>query len=369
MTVPAVFISSVVEGFEDVRAAAAAAIQGIRMYPIRSEELSADPESSRRALLDQVAGAEYYLLLLGARYGDYGAGEKSPTEDEYDEAVRLGRPILVLVQECELEPRQQEFLERIRGSWEEGVFYGTFAGAADVGTRVAAALARQQSAIVEDGPAAQERALALAAGERNYGWSGSLSARIAFTPLRQTTLLDPVALEQPGLGDDVIAALRGAGAIPQSVGIEATISSAGLKLGPPSQQSGPESEVAADGAIAISGPIGSEGMLGGMVIDPARLESLILASGRAAKLIWDRIDTRSEVGQVALVAAVLGAEHAAYGPSSSGSVSMGGSIPAVLLAPDPPQIIARGQLDQEALAHQVLASIRRVFADAGRVQS
>lgn len=69
MAVEAVFISSVVGGFEDVRTAAATAVSASGMYPIRSEELSADPASSRRALLDQVAAAEYYLLLFGARYG------------------------------------------------------------------------------------------------------------------------------------------------------------------------------------------------------------------------------------------------------------------------------------------------------------
>jgi hypothetical protein len=338
------------------------------MYPIRSEELSADPGSSRRALLDQVAAAEYYLLLLGARYGEAEPAATSPTEDEYAEAVRLGKPILVLVEEIELEPRQRLFLEQIRGTWGEGVFYGTFT-AADIGTKVAAALARQQSAIVEDGPAACERALALAAGRQNYGWGGTLTTRLAFVPLRQTTLLDPLTLEQPGLGDDLIAALRAAGAISQGVGIVAELTAAGAKLDPGPQQSGPDAAVEADGAITISGSVASEGMLGAMAIDPERLEALIAAAGRGAQLIWDRIDARAEIGQVALTAAVLDAQSVAYGPSSSGSVSLGGSIPAVLIAPDPPQVFARGQLGQDQVTHRVLAAIRRVFADAGRVQS
>lgn len=368
MAVDAVFISSVVGGLEDVRAAAAAAVSASGLHPIRSEELSADPASSQRALLDQVAAAEYYLLLLGARYGDTGSGETSPTEDEYAEAMRLGKPILVLVQEVELEPLQRQFLERIRGSWGDGVFYGTFTGADEVSAKVAQALARQRSAVVEDAPAAAERALLLAGEESRRGWHESATVRVAFAPLRKTTLLDPVALEDVALADDLIAALRAAGAIPQSVGMDGDISVAGVKLGPGPQQSGPEARIYADGAIAISGSVAAEGMLGGVQIDPDRLASLLAGAGRSAQLIWDRIDTRSEVGQVAVSAAVLDAQHLAYGASSSGSVPMGGSIPDTLIAPDPPYVAPRGQLDQESTSHRVQAAIKRVFADAGRVQ-
>jgi hypothetical protein len=66
---------------------------------------------------------------------------------------------------------------------------------------------------------------------------------------------------------------------------------------------------------------------------------------------------------------VLNAEHVAFGVSAPGSVSMGGSIPAVLITPDPPKIVARGQLDQEVVTREIVASIKRVFADAGRVQN
>ncbi|HZK15945.1 MAG TPA: DUF4062 domain-containing protein [Solirubrobacterales bacterium] len=369
MAVDAVFLSSVVAGFEDVRDAAADAISASGLHAIRSEELSADPASSQRALLDQVAAAEYYLLLLGAHYGDTGAGDTSPTEDEYAEAVRLGKPILVLVQEVELESRQRQFLERIRGSWDDGVFYGTFSGADELGAKVAQALARQRSAVIEDAPAAAERALALVGEDSRHGWHESATVRVAFAPLRQTTLLDPVALEDVALADDLIAALRAAGAIPQSVGMDGDVSAAGVKLASGPQQSGPEARIYTDGAIAISGSVAAEGMLGGMQIDPDRLASLLAGTGRAAQLIWDRIDTRSEVRQVAVSAAVLDAQHLAFGASSSGSVSMGGSIPDTLIAPNPPHVVPRGQLDQESPSHRVQAAIKRVFADAGRVQS
>jgi len=47
MAVESVFISSVIGGFEDVREAAATAVSASRLHPVRSEELSAAPASSR----------------------------------------------------------------------------------------------------------------------------------------------------------------------------------------------------------------------------------------------------------------------------------------------------------------------------------
>jgi hypothetical protein len=365
MAVDAVFISSAIESFEAVREAAASAVVASGMYPVRSEDLSATPDSSQRALLDQVGAAEFYLLLLGTRYGDTDAGDVSPTEDEYNEAARLGKPILV--QDTELEPRQYEFLERIRGNWGEGVFYGSFADAGDVGAKVAEALTRQRAGITEDGPAAQERAIALATAHDRSSWGDPASVRIAFAPLRQTLLLDAMALDDEGLADDLIAALRNGGAIPQSVGISAEVSADGVKLGPGPQQRGPEARVAAEGGISISASVAAEGMLGGMQIDPIRLGFFLIEAGRSAQLIWDRIDARSEVGRVAVTVAVLDAQHLAYGVST-GSVSMGGSVPPTVVAPNPPTLVPRAQLDQEALSRQLQASIKRVFADAGRVQ-
>jgi hypothetical protein len=365
VAVDAVFISSVIGGFEEVREAAAAAVSASGLYPIRSEELSAVPASPQRALLDEVAGAEYYLLLVGSRYGEVAAGTTSPTEDEFQEASRFGKPILVLVQEAELESRQREFLERIRGGWGEGVFYGTFAGAGDVGPKVGAALTQLRSAVEENAPAARERALTLASEEHRSGWNLSVAVRVAFAPLRQTVLLDSLALEQPGLSDDVIAALRAGGSIPQSAGVIADVSSEGIHLGPPSQQSGPRAQVCSDGAILVSGSAASEDNFAGMRISPEALAGFLVSAGRSAQLIWERIDARAEVGQVAVATCIPDAQHLAYGGSGS-SLSLAGTVPSMVIVPDPPQVIPRPQLDQEATARQLQAAIRRVFADAGR---
>ncbi len=366
MAVDAVFVSSVIGGFEEVRDAAAVGVSAAGLYPIRSENLSADPESSRRALLDQVAAAEYYLLLMGPRYGDPGANGMSPTEEEYEEAVRLGKPVLVLVQTEDMESRQRDFLERIRGTWGDGVFYGTFSDAFDIGARVADALIRQRSQVVDDAPSAREKAMSLAA--QRCTWTESVPVRAVFAPLRQTIVLDAIALEDERLVDDLISALRAGGSVPQSAGVIGQVSASGILLGPPPQQSGPQAEVGADGSISIAGSAAAEGTFGGMKIDPARLAAFIAAAGRSAQLIWDRIDLRAEIGKVAVAVAVHDAQYLAYGGSSEGSVSLGGSIPPTVISPDPPVVAPRAQLDKDRVSSQILAAIKRVFADAGRTQ-
>jgi hypothetical protein len=138
--VKSVFISSIQRDFGDVREAARKAVESLGMHPLMAETTGASEHSPRRALLDQVRDCNIFLLLLGPVYGEPGQSGRSPTEEEYEEAVRLGKPILVLKQNVEMEPEQQTFLERTRGSWEEGKLSGSFDGAADVGLEVVRAL-------------------------------------------------------------------------------------------------------------------------------------------------------------------------------------------------------------------------------------
>jgi hypothetical protein len=93
------------------RAAAKEAVESLRMQPSMAESAGASAETPRRALLGDVAAADIFLLLLGGRYGEVGQSGTSPTDDEFNEAVRLGKPIVALVQNCEREPNQEAFVD------------------------------------------------------------------------------------------------------------------------------------------------------------------------------------------------------------------------------------------------------------------
>jgi hypothetical protein len=340
------------------------------MHPVRSERLAADPDSPRRALLDEVAATDIYLLLLSERYGDV---VPSPTEEEYEEATRLNKPILVLVQdEVELEPAQRAFLDRVRGTWGEGVLYGGFAGPEDVGAAVAAALGRYRAGIVEDAPTAQTIASELARGEDRRGTtSGGIAARLAFVPLRQTTILDAVALDQASLGDDLAAAIRDARLAPQNIGITPGVSSDGVQLTGTDavEWTIPQAEIRRDGSLVVTGSVALAGTTGFSLVDPALLEEFIRRAGRFAQLVWNRIDSRGEISQVAVAAAIPEANHKGFGTPSGSTVTTGVmSLPDTIVAPDPPEVVPRRQVADAALARRISAAIKRVFADAGAVQ-
>lgn len=188
----AVFVSSVQRGFGEVRAAAAKGIESLGITPVMAESAGASAASPQRALQDEVRGADLFLLLLGPHYGDLGESGRSPTEDEYDEAVRLGKPVFVLKQNVGLEAAQQEFLARTRGSWEHGRLSGAFNHADDAGYAVVQALrahaARGQAADPEDADRARERVVQLVfeGQNRNVG-SGSKARFIALPVGRPAT--------------------------------------------------------------------------------------------------------------------------------------------------------------------------------------
>src|SRR3954470_19842696 len=108
-----VFISSIQRDFEHIRLSVKRAVESLGLHPLMAESAGARDASPQRALLDLVARADVFLLVLGPRYS-------KPTEDEFDEARRRARPILVLRQAGEAEPEQEAFADRVAGGWTGG---------------------------------------------------------------------------------------------------------------------------------------------------------------------------------------------------------------------------------------------------------
>lgn len=371
MAVKTVFISSVIAGFEEVRGQAATAVEKARMHPILAERHPADPRASRQAMFDAIGDSEYYLLLIGARYGEPDSTGKSPTEDEFEEAVRLSKPALVLVQEgVELESRQREFLDCVRGTWGEGVFYDRFRGAEDVGLGVLAALTAQVTAGGDDIPGAQERVKALVAPSDRHAGGGSsgIALRAGFTPVREVRLIDALVLEDAELPGRIAEDVRAARLVPQSIGLSPSASAAGIRLtGTDAEDwTTPEVLVKPDGSVLIVTSIRAESNFMG-TIDPQRLAHNIEAAGQLAQSIWQRLDPRGQITQVACTAAIPDAQYKVFGTPSGNTTTLSMSLPPVVIAPDPPVVVSRGQVREEDHVKRMFAEMRRVFQDAGAV--
>lgn len=111
---PRVFVSSVVEGFEAYRAAAAAGIRAAGGEPILvNEDFPSVPESSRNACLDAVGSSDAFVLVIAERGGWKAPSGRFVIEEEYDEAVRRGVPLYVFLQDVVRDPETERFEKRV----------------------------------------------------------------------------------------------------------------------------------------------------------------------------------------------------------------------------------------------------------------
>ncbi len=362
-----VFVSSIQRDFGDVREAARRAIESLGLRPLLAETAGAHVASPQGALLGLVARADVFLLILGPRYS-------KPTEDEFDEARRLAKPILVLRQEGDADSDQEEFVDRVAGGWQGGRLWGTFDDASDVGFAVVQALSNLsgQADLAAVRSQAEQRASALARGKQSSGVSGGSRARIAQVPLITGVLLDAVALDQPDLGERIAGLARKHRLVPQSIGIEPRISRAGVALHQISGyvNSAPLVEVGADGAIIATFDVAGDDQFGSMRVDPTRLEHGIKAAGAFARSVWDMIDEREKVQQVAAAVAISEAQHKVFGTATGrSSIQMGSfSMPNEVVVPEPPQVVRRAEVGGTDLVQRLVAEVRRAFADAGAVE-
>jgi hypothetical protein len=340
---------------------------------VMAETTGAAAASPQRALLDRVAAADIFLLLVGARYGDWQVSGLSATDEEFEEARRRDKDILVLVQEVEREPEQEAFLGRATAGWEGGILRGAFRDASDVGLAVVRAFRNleERGARAELEPAAQAGAQDLAAGARREGYGGAL-ARVVLVPLLARPLLDAVALEDAALPDDIADAARAAGLVPHSRGITPRVKAAGVTLdvGERHSASGSTLSVGASGEIVAEASVAGADTFGSMRVVPERLEEAVGNAFAFAEAVWRRIDPRGEVQEVVITIAIPDAQHRSWGRDRGGtSISMGGmfSMPETAIAPQPALVLRRADLARAETVTRLVAEIRRVFVDAGAV--
>ena len=114
-----VFISSVIAGLEDHRAATREAAESLGHTVIAAEDFGASPSSPQQVCLAGVREADVIVLLLGERYGTPQTSGLSPTHEEYREA-RGTKPVLVFVQTgINPDPDEAKLIEEVSG-WEGG---------------------------------------------------------------------------------------------------------------------------------------------------------------------------------------------------------------------------------------------------------
>lgn len=102
-----VFISSTFSDLKDHRTAAILGIVKARHMPIALENYPPDGEAKIKVIHEAIAECQFYVIILGCRYGTVPAGqkageEKSYVEIELDYAQRQGLKVLAFVMDMNL---------------------------------------------------------------------------------------------------------------------------------------------------------------------------------------------------------------------------------------------------------------------------
>jgi hypothetical protein len=92
-----VFVSSTFEDLQEERREVMQALLSLDCIPTGMELFPAADDESWELIKRFIAGCDYYIVIVGGRYGSKGPSGKSYTEMEYDYAVESGLPVLAFL--------------------------------------------------------------------------------------------------------------------------------------------------------------------------------------------------------------------------------------------------------------------------------
>lgn len=130
-----VFISSVIEGFEAHREAAAEAISSLGYTPVRAEDFGARTDTPQRACLQAAREADLTVVLLGERYGARQGSGLSATHEEFREASEHGTVAVFVQAGIEPEPTQAQLIAEAQ-EWAGGRFTDSFGSPSELRSKV-----------------------------------------------------------------------------------------------------------------------------------------------------------------------------------------------------------------------------------------
>lgn len=192
---PRVFVSSVIEGFEEFRKAAKNGIIAAEGEPVLVEDYPSFGVSPRNACLDGVASSDIFITVVGSRGGWLAPSGKLVVEEEYEEARRYHLHILAFVQTIERDQQAESFVIKL-SDYVEGMFRQTFITPDELQKAVEKAL----MPIIQHNKNPEVNMNMVDEKLRNpYKIHNEASMRFLLMPERVDEFIDPVSLESPAL--------------------------------------------------------------------------------------------------------------------------------------------------------------------------
>lgn len=320
-----VFISSVIVGLEDHRAAAREAAESLGYTVIAAEDFGASPDSPQQVCLAGVRDADVVLLLLGERYGSPRRSGLSPTHEEYREA-QGSKPVLAFVQTGVTPDEDEAKLIEEASGWEGVPYRETFSSPSSLRNAVTGALHRwelsQQAGPVDEGELVA-RALALLPRSTTYAAGSPLLHVVAAgAPVRQ--VLRPNELDDPAL-QQAMEQEALYGVLPlfsRTQGVQADVSGVTLAV----RQQNAEITLDEQGGVRMSRPARDAGSQPGGTIASLVEEDVldrVAAAIRYAGWLLDRVDPVRRLSRVALGCRLDGAGYLPWRTRAEVAVSPG----------------------------------------------
>lgn len=191
---PRVFISSVMDGYGQFRDAAADGVRQAGCEPVRAEDFPAAGHSPRNACLDGVRSADALVLLLGQRHGFLAPSGRAATAEEYEEARRSHKRILVFLEDVpEREPPQEAFVKRLQ-EYVDGHWRKTFRDPDELTKLVIDAVTEADLTAASNLENRARERIDAALMRRPPESQGIVWLETAWTTLRDEEVVDPVDL-------------------------------------------------------------------------------------------------------------------------------------------------------------------------------
>lgn len=269
------------------------------------------------------------ILLLGARYGARQASGRSATYEEWREAVRCQKPVLVFVEvaEGEREPEQAAFVNEVQ-EWEGGRFRQSFRSPDELRDGVTRALADMTTSGLADEREILERALACVPDRDRGSFRGGARFVLVVAGGPRQQVLRPAQLEDQQLASDLqqMAMFDADAPLDRAAATRPRVEGNRLHI----VQEHDEVIVQEDGTVVVSRSVVSRpesraGSIPSIVEEVVR--ERVASACRFAHTVYGRIDPIQRVTDVVPVAVVIDAHHlpwqtAAEARADGGSVSM-----------------------------------------------
>lgn len=185
-----VFVSSVIDGFQQFRQAARQGILAAGGEPVLvNEDFPSMAASSRNVCLDAVASCDYLLSIVGERGGWTAPSGKLVVEEEFEEAAKHKIPVFAFVQAAKRDADGDRFEKRL-SEFVHGGFRTTFNNPDELRSAVESALAQLLS-----NPSSRRTMQSLADYFlKPYSVPQTTMLRFVLMPVRDEEVIDPVRL-------------------------------------------------------------------------------------------------------------------------------------------------------------------------------